>query len=398
MITTLLFDLDDTLLNYELGAFVPAYIQALASNCPPLVHPQLAPALWAGMQAITTHNDPQRPLYGVFSEAFSTQVGQPPEAWEPWFEQFYAGNYRNLQQISQAQAAARPLLEWALAAGYEVVLATAPFYPLQAVQQRLAWAGLADIPFALITNLEAQHFSKPRPEYYAEVLALLGRRPDEAVMVGNDWENDMAPAAVLGMPHFWINDRGLAAGPSPAVPLGTGTLTDFHRWAQANLPELHPPPAAPEQALPAQLAGNLAALIAVLAQTSAPHWTFQPQPQAWSVTEIVCHLRDVENEVHGERIQLVVSQENPFISGADTDPWAVERNYRAQSGPAALAAFVQARLNTLAFLRGLPTAAWQRPARHAIFGPTHLAEIVDWALEHDRLHLRQIRENLKGQP
>ncbi|MBM2847261.1 MAG: hypothetical protein HW418_203, partial [Anaerolineales bacterium] len=57
--------------------------------------------------------------------------------------------------------------------------------------------------------------------------------------------------------------------------------------------------------------------------------------------------------------------------------------------------FVAARKQTTDFLRRLPGSAWNRPARHAIFGPTHLAEIVGWMLGHDRLHLEQLRETRK---
>ncbi|NJN45098.1 MAG: DinB family protein, partial [Anaerolineae bacterium] len=62
-----------------------------------------------------------------------------------------------------------------------------------------------------------------------------------------------------------------------------------------------------------------------------------------------------------------------------------------QDGPEALQDFISHRLNTLALLEFLDDAGWQRPARHAIFGPTTLQEVSQFIAEHDRLHIRQIR-------
>jgi len=105
----------------------------------------------------------------------------------------------------------------------------------------------------------------------------------------------------------------------------------------------------------------------------------------------VCHLRDVDQEVNLPRIHSVIEADNPFISAADTDPWALERDYQSQSGPDALKDFRQAREALYRFLSGQPAAIWRRTARHAIFGPTHLAEMVGWILDHDRIHLEQLR-------
>ena len=120
--------------------------------------------------------------------------------------------------------------------------------------------------------------------------------------------------------------------------------------------------------------------------------TDRPSASEWSLTEIVCHLRDVEQEVNLPRLHAVVEQDNPFISGADTDPWALERDYQSQDGPRAMRDFARARKATARFLRAQPASVWTRTARHAIFGPTQLVEIVGWFLDHDLIHLDQVRK------
>ncbi len=111
----------------------------------------------------------------------------------------------------------------------------------------------------------------------------------------------------------------------------------------------------------------------------------------WSLTEIVCHLRDIDREVHRPRMNLVLTADLPFLPAVDTDPWARERGYARQSGPDALAALTEHRVEMLALLESLSPATWERPARHALLGPTTLAEVALLAADHELLHLRDIR-------
>ena len=51
-------------------------------------------------------------------------------------------------------------------------------------------------------------------------------------------------------------------------------------------------------------------------------------------------------------------------------------------------------METVDLLRGLGDE-WKRKARHAIFGPTDLQELVKFMVEHDKLHIRQIRSTIE---
>src|SRR5258706_3918862 len=144
--------------------------------------------------------------------------------------------------------------------------------------------------------------------------------------------------------------------------------------------------------------GNLAALIGELSDWPSERWPRRPADGEWSLTEIVCHLRDVELEVNLPRLRAVIEQDNPFIAGADTDPWALERGYQSQDGPRALRDFAQARQASARLLRLQPASAWRRTARHAIFGPTQLVEIAGWFLDHDLIHLEQVRKTKRAFP
>jgi cytosine/adenosine deaminase-related metal-dependent hydrolase len=42
-------------------------------------------------------------------------------------------------------------------------------------------------------------------------------------------------------------------------------------------------------------------------------------------------------------------------------------------------------------LEAIPLRSWERRARHALLGPTTLAEVATLATDHELLHLRDIR-------
>ena len=71
MTLTLLIDLDDTLLNTNMEAFIPAYFQALAKELGTYVAPDIMlRALMAGTNAMNTSDDFSRTLVQVFDAEF----------------------------------------------------------------------------------------------------------------------------------------------------------------------------------------------------------------------------------------------------------------------------------------------------------------------------------------
>ncbi len=404
MINTLLFDLDDTLLGNDMDVFLPAYFQGLAPYLPAGAELRRVQAeLITATRAMIANRDPARVLIDVFDECFSHGTGWPRAVWWPIFEGYYAAGYRALEGLTQRRPAARAIMEWAFAQRYTVVIATSPLFTEDAVRERLRWAGIADFPYALVTHNETSHFSKPHPEYFAEILARVGRRPEQALVIGNDWTKDIIAAAAVGIAGFYIIDpnaprnvgQNWADAPADglgleAEPVASGTLDEFNAWARTHLPDLAPPaPAGPS--LPYQMTGNLAIAAGELSALPSAAWQRRPSAGEWSLTELICHLRDVEREVNLPRLRSVIETDNPFVAGADTDPWANERDYQSQSGPEALRDFIAARREAARYLRSQPYTVWSRTARHAIFGPTQLIEIVGWILDHDRIHLDQIR-------
>ena len=90
---------------------------------------------------------------------------------------------------------------------------------------------MSDFPFTLVTTYENSHFSKPNPRYYQEILDKLGCLPQEGMMVGDDFGNDIAPAMQIGLHTYWITD-GTRGADSPYLGL-RGTLADCLDWVQS---------------------------------------------------------------------------------------------------------------------------------------------------------------------
>lgn len=135
-------------------------------------------------------------------------------------------------------------------------------------------------------------------------------------------------------------------------------------------------------------------LAGLCAEAGRAAWRRRPAPGEWSLTEIACHLRDVEREVHLERLRRVVAGPDVFLQAADPDPLAETRAYQEQDGPAAFRDFLAARAALIEYLEGLPPDTWERTARHALFGTTRFSELVSLMIDHDRAHIDQIRATL----
>lgn len=119
-------------------------------------------------------------------------------------------------------------------------------------------------------------------------------------------------------------------------------------------------------------------------------WALRPEEGEWSITEVICHLRDVEREVHQHRFRALIAQENAFIHGVSADEWATARQYSNQDGRFALAEYIAARKITIEMLTPLDEAMWSRQGRHAFFGQTSMHELLHLVVRHDELHWEQL--------
>jgi len=231
-VTTLLFDLDGTLLDIDMPAFLKAYFSLAGRRfvSPPDL-PRLTPALAAAARKMAAYRAGIHTLDRVFLEAFSPAVKRLPIEVRGVFTAFHRAEFEQLRRLTAPRPAARPLLERALALGYELAIATNPVFFLEAIRARIRWAGLEGIPFTLVTCAEIMRCAKPHRHYFTQTLKLLGRRADECLMIGDSPGMDL-PAGLLGI-GTWL----LIPEPEECLEVAgadlRGTLEELAGWLDA---------------------------------------------------------------------------------------------------------------------------------------------------------------------
>ncbi len=398
MTRTLLFDLDDTLLKNDINSFVPAYSRALGKQFAAQIEPQrLVQCLLQAIGVMMQNQEIDHTLLENFNAAFYPALGLQQEEVQGLIDDFYANVFPGLRELTQPIPEAVKVVQEAFRRGYRVGIATNPLFPRTAILQRLEWAGLSvdRYPYILVPSIEFFHFAKPNPAFFAEYLAKLSWPEGPVIMVGNDLDHDIRAARKMGLSAYWIRPDHQLPGNDPLNPDASGDYLDLLRWLETVPEESIQPDYSSPAALKSILLSTPAYLRTLSEALPANQWLIQPKPGEWCLAEIVCHLRDVENEVNLPRLKKILEDNNPFLPGMDTDPWAVERQYISQDCLQALDAFVLARKELLYHLSRIEIEDWGRTARHAILGPTRLREMINIIASHDRLHVQQAQQAIK---
>ena len=205
-ITTILFDLDGTLLPMEQERFIKAYLGALGSYLGEYGYdPGIARVILSGT-ADMLKNDGSRTNEKVFWAKMRAVYGESVMTALPILDRFYSEEFNKVKDACGYTAEARSLIDLLKQKGYRLVLATNPLFPAVATYARIRWAGLSPEDFSYVSVYENSHFSKPNTAYYREILEKLSLDPAECMMVGNDVSDDMV-ARELGIDVFLLTDN-----------------------------------------------------------------------------------------------------------------------------------------------------------------------------------------------
>ena len=228
MAKALLFDLDGTLLPMNTDEFVKHYMRALAPQVKDFLDPeQFGKVLWAATGKMIKNTDPQLTNEEVFVEHFVKNTGiQRSDIW-PTFDRFYEEHFQHLKKHTFPTELSKEIVHIAKEQGRKIVVATNPVFPKAAIYERLNWLGMKDFPFDLVTVYEESHFCKPQPQYFQEILEKIGVIPEQAVMVGNDVQEDMV-ASKVGLHTYLVTDYLIDRGQPSYEVDQKGTLNDLY--------------------------------------------------------------------------------------------------------------------------------------------------------------------------
>lgn len=204
MLTTIIFDLDGTLLPMEQEEFLKYYFILLTRKFSAYKPELLIKAVNHGVKAMF-ENDGKQTNEVIFWKKFS-EVFPVDENTERDFADFYNNEFLALQKHTPTDHDVKEIIDILKRKNYRLVCCTNPVFPAVATYNRLKWAGLSSDDFSEITTYENSHYCKPKLQYYEEVLNRLKLNPEECLMVGNDVDEDMCTKD-LGMKTYLVTNH-----------------------------------------------------------------------------------------------------------------------------------------------------------------------------------------------
>ena len=219
--TTILFDLDDTLFDHIATARA-----SLRASTTPLPFFQ------------TVDFEPFYQLYSELLEEYHALLMAGRYSYEEArrlrFERLLAPYWpaataTEIDDFVRANQTHYPLMRQPVAGAQALLQALKPHYRIGIVtnnrtteqEEKLAFLGMTDLVDALITSEEVG-VPKPDARIFEVAMRYLGARPEETVLVGDNWRADVLGALAVGIRPVWLNRLG-AVRPLPQV----AELTSF---------------------------------------------------------------------------------------------------------------------------------------------------------------------------
>ena len=118
---------------------------------------------------------------------------------------------------------------------------------------------------------------------------------------------------------------------------------------------------------------------------------WKPNPEAWSILEVINHLYDEEREDFRVRVDYILYHPDQSWPPINPQGWVLERGYNQRELSQSVDDFLKERQKSLAWLKGLETPNWKTSVK-VPFGQFSAGDIFAAWAAHDLLHLRQLVE------
>jgi len=208
-ITTLLFDLDDTLFDHM--ATARAALAATAASRPTLRQVPLAELYQRYSELLEELHPLVMTGQLTYLAARQLRFQRLLAPYEPAVAAAAVArvaeqHYEHYQRLRQPVAGALALLQ-RLKPAYQLGIVTNNRTAEQ--EEKLRHLGMRGLVDALITS-EGVGVLKPAPAIYEVALRRLGATAAETVMVGDNWPADVLGALAVGIRPIWLNRLGVA--------------------------------------------------------------------------------------------------------------------------------------------------------------------------------------------
>lgn len=139
------------------------------------------------------------------------------------------------------------------------------------------------------------------------------------------------------------------------------------------------------------MAENAARIRALVRGVSEQQARWRPDPDSWSILEVVNHLLDEERQDFRVRLDYTLYRPGEPWPSIDPGGWVTERAYNQQDLDDSLAQFLSEREASIAWLRTLAGPDWDATCE-APWGPIRAGDLFAAWVAHDLLHTRQLVE------
>lgn len=215
MTRAVLFDLDGTLLSIDTDEFLKRYMKNLSlflhNQYKSVSFEQMIGALMKATDVVSKRCDGKRTISEIFWEEFCALTSISYEEYKPIVNQYYTGEFKSIGKDYKPNNKALECIKLLKDKGVRLILATNPYFPIEAVLTRLQWAGIESDSFELITHYENMFYTKSHEQYYKDILEMQNLDAQHCIMIGNDVKDDLK-AANIGMDCYFLEEMPIYNG------------------------------------------------------------------------------------------------------------------------------------------------------------------------------------------
>lgn len=145
------------------------------------------------------------------------------------------------------------------------------------------------------------------------------------------------------------------------------------------------------EVLTAQMVDHTEAIRSLAQSISDEQARWKPEPDSWSILEVINHLYDEERQDFRVRLDYILHRPGESWPPIDPHGWVTSREYNKRELRESVQNFLDERENSLAWLKGLDSPDWQTTSPTP-WGQITAGDMFAAWMAHDLLHLRQLVE------
>lgn len=141
-----------------------------------------------------------------------------------------------------------------------------------------------------------------------------------------------------------------------------------------------------------QMADTAEAVRSLVTGVSAEQARWKPDPQSWSILEVVNHLLDEEREDFRVRLEIILFKPDQPWPPIDPEGWVTQRDYNQRDLAESLLGYQAERQKSINWLDSLKSPHWDASIPAPWGQPISAGDMFAAWVAHDILHLRQLVE------